>query len=150
MKEPERFKVPQLVFRPDEEGWQVLSEDEGMKVAKALANPIRLAIFKLLDEGPIRQFELANRVGKTFGRKYPQTLLRHHLRELAEARLIDFEKDVGGKRTKILYRAADVRIHFRPRPKPDILRVEGAPRAPEEFESELERVLKKKRGGKRG
>lgn len=148
MEEPEKFKVPQLVFKPHEGGWQVLSEEAGMKITKALANPIRRAIFKLLDEGPIRQFELAKKVGKSFGRKYPQTFLRHHLNELASAGLIAFERDVGEKRAKIVYRAADVRIHFRERPKPEIFRVEGVPRTPEEFETELEKVLKKKRGEK--
>jgi predicted transcriptional regulator len=141
--EVKRPKTPKLVFEPAEEGWQVLDEKQQIEVARAIASPIRHDIFKELDAGPIRQFELADRLSRSRGKKYPQTLIRHHLKHLQRAGLIGFDTGSGVQgRAKIVYKAADVRIHLHPRAKPIIRIVERAPRTRKELEEGLRKILR--------
>jgi DNA-binding transcriptional ArsR family regulator len=141
--ELKRPKVPKLVFEPVEEGWQILDEKQQMEVAKAIANPLRYSIFRELDAGPIRQFELADRLSESRGKKYPQTLIRHHLKYLQRAGLIGFERGSGVQgRAKIVYKAADVRIHLHPRPKPSLPITMRRPRTKKELEEGLRKILR--------
>jgi predicted transcriptional regulator len=142
--EVKRPKTPKLVFDLAEEGWQVLSESQQVEVAKAIASPVRYNIYKELDAGPIRQFELADRLSKSLGKKYPQTLIRHHLKHLKQAGLIGFDTGSGVQgRAKIVYKAADVRIHLRPRAKPSIRVPDRVPRTKEELEEGLRKILRR-------
>lgn len=145
MQKVKKVKVPKLIFEPTESEWQTLQDPRQVDVAKALANPVRRSILDELGPGAIRQFELAKRISKSTGKKYPASLLRHHLQQLERAELVGYEVDLDmSKRVKMVYRTADVRVQLRPRPKP-MIELEGrrAPKTREEFSEELKRMLKK-------
>ena len=144
MQEIKRTEVPKLVFKPTVNEWQTLERQQQSSITKALANPIRSTVYEALEGGPMRQAVLARHISKSLGKKISNALLRHHLRQLLDAELIEFEVNSRiSKRLKMVYRAADVRVQLRPRERQAGLTEREAPRTQEEFAEELKRALKK-------
>lgn len=138
----ERPKHPRLIFEGEEEGWVMVREEEHPIIAKALANQLRYLILKELDTSPLRQFELAQRLSKICGKRYPQTLIRHHLRYLQRAGLVDFRRESGSPgRAKVVYKKTDVYIYLRVREEPPSLSRRIPPRTKEEVVGELRKIL---------
>ena len=122
--------------------WQELNSQQWGHVTKALANPVRCAIYDRLRESPMRQSVLAQYISRKFGTKFSSALLRHHLHLLEDAGLIDFEVNPrGSKRVKMVYRKADMRVQLRSQQKPTVL--EEATKTEEEFVAELKNAFKK-------
>ena len=123
------------------DGWQSVDEAKVAAVIRALDDPVRRAVLKLLDQGPIRQFELANAVSDALGKKYGNSLMRYHLKPLEQVGLIGFDADPNESRAKIVYRKSDYSIQLKPRPKP-VMRARK-PKTPEEFADALKVALKR-------
>jgi len=139
MRDIKKLKVAKHVYELAADDWLVLHEQQQIDVVRALANPVRRAILRLLGLGPMRKAELARQIHTVSGRKYSRSLVQHHLKLLEQAKLIGYVADPKvSDKAKLVYRSASVRIQFKPEPVP-----EGAPRIPAEMiEAELRRELK--------
>jgi len=111
------------LFRRKEFEWQPVKLSKATStICRALSDPIRATIFELLDEGPVRQIDLAKLVNEATGRRYDVASIIHHLDLLKRAGLIAYKEFPGGRtKIKMIYRAADVEVRVRKRPKPAIL-----------------------------
>jgi DNA-binding transcriptional ArsR family regulator len=121
---------PQLTERAN--NWRTVPPPKAIEVVQALSSPVRAVILKLLEKGPIRQYELAKIMREITGKKYDDTVLRYHLQQLRRAGIIDSQTDRNSAaRVKKIYLAADVRVirrsttglfnvRLRPRPAPAI------------------------------
>ena len=87
--------------------------------ARALQDPVRRAVLKLLDLWPMRQFELSRIISEATGRRCRDSLIYYHLRELERVGLIGFGTTRDENRAKVVYRKADYRLQFKPRPEPE-------------------------------
>lgn len=138
----ERPKRIKLVFEPAEEGWEILNDARQLEIAKAIAHPVRYAIYRELDKGPMRQFELAERLRRVMGRKLPATLIKHHLNYHVRAGLVGIESLRGTQgRAKMVYKAADIRTHLRMREKPFVPQHRAVVRSPEELKESLRNIF---------
>lgn len=130
------------LFKRRELEWQPVKLSQATAtICRALSDPIRATIFELLDEGPVRQIDLTRLVNEATGRRYDVASIMHHLNFLKRAGLIAY-KEFRGEKTKVkmIYRAADVDVRVRKRPKPEML----SP-APPESTREWLRKLKEER-----
>jgi predicted transcriptional regulator len=103
-------------------GWKTVeSFGEEIAIYRAMNNPLRRTILNLLDEGPIRQVDLAKLIGKATGRRCDVAALLHHLEILEKAGLVS-HADFSGRKTKIkiIYRTKDIRLQTYKRPKVEI------------------------------
>jgi len=135
-----KSKAPKLVLKPSDE-WQTVEDDQAAALVKALDDPVRRAVLRLLDHGPMRQSELAQVVSRALGKKYGNSLLRYHLHPLERGGLVGFDADPGNPRAKVVYRKADFRLQLRPRDRPH-LRSRKASRSRKEFVRELQEALR--------
>jgi len=120
----------QLVERTND--WRTGSPSKAIQVVQALSSPVRAVILKLLENGPIRQYELAKIMREITGKRYDDTVLRYHLRQLERVGIIDSQTDRHyAARVKKIYLAADIQVirrstasffdvRLRPRPAPTI------------------------------
>ena len=92
--------------------WKILERERAEAVLRALAHPTRRTIYELLGGGPVRQHKLAGQLEA--GRRYGDSLLRHHLGPLRKAGLIDFLVEGDAKYVR---RKLDIRIQARSRPE---------------------------------
>jgi DNA-binding transcriptional ArsR family regulator len=102
--------------------WQTVeSPDLAATIYRALDDPVRATIFGLLDEGPIRQIDLARMVNAATGKRYDVSAILHHLALLEKAGLVASE-EFPGKQTKIkmIYRTKDIKLQVYERPKIDV------------------------------
>jgi len=112
--------------------WQTVPPSKAIEVVQALSSPVRAVILKLLERGPIRQYELAKIMREITGKKHDDTVLRYHLQQLERAGIIDSQTDRDfAARVKKIYLAADIQVtrrstasffdvRLRPRPVPPI------------------------------
>ncbi len=122
--------------------WKVLERERAEAVLRALAHPTRRAIYELLGAGPIRQHKLARRLEA--GRRYGDSLLRHHLGPLREAGLIDFLVEGDAKYVR---RRLDIRIQALSRPEERPISRERAPETEEEARARVREVFARRRRG---
>ena len=101
--------------------WRTVSDAEVAAFARALADPVRRAVLKLISLWPMRQFELTQIISEASGQRRRDSLLHYHLRELERAGLIGFGTTRNENRAKVVYSKADFRIQFKPRPEPEQL-----------------------------
>ena len=122
-REITRPKKASPLFKRKELEWQPVKLSQATAtICRALSDPIRATIFELLDEGPVRQIDLTRLVNEATGRRYDVASIMHHLDFLKRAGLIAYKEFRGGKtKVKMIYRAADVEVRVRKRPKPEIL-----------------------------
>ena len=78
--------------------WRTTSEAEAAAFARALSDPVRRAVLRLLDLWPMRQFELTQILSEATGRRRRDSLLYYHLRALERAGLIGFGAGVNENR----------------------------------------------------
>lgn len=129
MREIKKIKVARPIYEPVASEWATLEEAQQISVARALANPVRRVILRLLSLGPMRKAELARQIHEGLGKKYSRSLVQHHLKLLEQAGLIGYVADPQvSDKAKLVYRSARVRVQLKPEPAP-----EGAPRIPEEL-----------------
>ena len=140
MRDIRKLKVAKHVYELAADDWQVLQDKQQIEVVRALANPVRRTILRLLGLGPMRKAELARQIHSVLGKKYSRSLVQHHLKQLEQAKLINYMADTAvSDKAKLVYKSASIRIQFKQEPVP-----EGAPRIPAEvIEAELMRELKK-------
>lgn len=81
-----RMEAQNSVCQTDD--WHIVSHPKTIEVVQALSSPARIIILELLNDGPIRQYELAKLMRRVTGKKYDDTVLRYHLQQLARAGLI--------------------------------------------------------------
>lgn len=103
---------PVRVFAGGGEEWRTLELRESFKVVEALADPTRQWIYQILEQGPLRQAELAKKASDHFKKKITNVLMRYHLQKLSEAGLVKFDRNAG-ERVKLVYRASELRIQLR-------------------------------------
>jgi DNA-binding transcriptional ArsR family regulator len=118
----------------DKVRWQTVeSQDSVAAIHRALDDSIRVTIFRILDEGPIRQIDLAKLVNEASGKSYDVSSILHHLELLEKAGLVASE-EFPGKQTKVkmIYRIRDVRLQVYERPKLDV-----SPTSADEVEGQL-------------
>ena len=139
-----KSEASKLVLEADE--WKTADGNAAEALVRALDDPVRRAVLKLLEQGPMRQSELAYVVSKAMGKVYGDSLLRYHLDPLERAGLVGFDSDPEEPRTKLIYRRADYRLQLKPCSKPEMHARRVPPRSQEEFIYELQRAL----GGKSG
>jgi DNA-binding transcriptional ArsR family regulator len=107
--------APARIFEGEEHSeWQTLDVGEAFRIAEALADPLRQWIYQELGKGSLRQAELAKRASDFFKRKITNVLMRYHLQHLENAGLVKFERDSRTPRAKIVHRASEFRVQFRP------------------------------------
>jgi predicted transcriptional regulator len=107
--------APTKVFEGEEDSeWRTLNAKEAFKMAEALADPLRQWVYQELGKGSLRQAELAKRASEFFKKKITNVLMRYHLQHLQNAGLVRFEGDPRSKRAKIVHRASELRVQFRP------------------------------------
>jgi len=102
--------------------WQTLEPGESAsKIYHVMDDPLRLIIYEALDEGPVRQIDLARRVSRTTGKNYDVSAISHHVSLLEKAGLVA-SQDFSGRQTKVkmIYRIKDVRLQIYERPKLDV------------------------------
>jgi DNA-binding transcriptional ArsR family regulator len=94
-------KAGQWVPAPDEK-----------EVICAVLNEDRQLIIQLLREtGYIQQYKLQQLIRKQTGKKYPDTVLLHHLKKLFKAGLVGYIKDREPRaRMTMIFLAADYKI----------------------------------------
>ncbi len=140
----ERKPVVSKLSSKDE--WRTASEAEVVAFVRALHDPVRRAILKLLELWPMRQYELTQILSEVTGRYYRDSLVHYHLRELERAGLIGFGTTRNENRAKIIYRKVDYRVQFKPRPEPEHLERYARKR----IIGELKKALRKERKRWRG
>lgn len=101
------------------DGWRTAGEAEVVAFTRALSDPVRRAVLKLLYLWPMRQFELAEILSEATGRRCHDSLLYYHLRALERAGLIGFGTSINENRAKVVYLKVDYRVQFKPRPEPE-------------------------------
>ena len=121
------------------EEWQSVEGERLQIIAHALSDPIRCAILRVLEGGPVRQLELVSALSKLLGKSYGSAHLRYHLKLLQKAGLVGTLPDPANPRGKIVYKAADFRLQIRPREQPSLQRL--VPRTAEEFLAGLKEIL---------
>ena len=110
-------------FKPSVSEWQGVSELKAAELVHAYDNEIRRLILELLDKhGPMRKFmvtRLINQALEDRGEtaRYQDVTIHHHLEILKKAGLIGAMQGEG-KRAKIIYRAGEIQIRWRPRMRP--------------------------------
>lgn len=122
-------------------GWQTIDSPEiSAAIYRALYDPLRAIIYELLDEGPIRQIDLARRVNRATGKRYDVSSILHHLKLLEKAGLVA-SAEFPGKQTKVkmIYRAKDVKLQVYERPKMDL-----TPASQENTEGQLPEFMRKR------
>jgi len=120
MREIKKVKVAKPLFESAEAGWRTLEAHEQANVTRALANPTRCAILRLLDFGPVRKAELAKQIHTGLGKRYSRSLVQHHLKQLERAGLIGYVSDPDlSEKAKLVYSSARVRIQLKPEPLPE-------------------------------
>ncbi len=119
---------------------------------RALSHPKRRAIYEALSSGPVRQYKLAKELfpqPKQSGfesrhLKYSDSLLRHHLKPLERAGLVD---SIIEGNEKYVRRVFDVRVQARGRPEEKPI-VRGEPaRTREEAAERLKGIFAKRKRG---
>jgi DNA-binding transcriptional ArsR family regulator len=94
------------------ERW-VPAPDAG-EIIRAVSNEDRQLIIKLLREsksGYVQQYKLQQEIRKQTRKRYPDTVLLHHLKKLYDAGLVGFIKDREPRaRVTVIFLAADYRI----------------------------------------
>ena len=129
--------------------WETLETEKAGAVLRALSHPKRRAIYDALSSGPVRQYKLAKELfpqPKQSGfeprhLKYSESLLRHHLKPLEQAGLID---SIIEGNEKYVRRVLDVRVQARRRPEEKPLVREPA-RTREEAAERLKGIFVKRR-----
>ncbi|MEW6222599.1 MAG: winged helix-turn-helix domain-containing protein [Candidatus Hadarchaeota archaeon] len=114
-------KIKQPPVFEKKTGWkEVESQEQAEIIHRALGDPIRATIYSLLDDGPIRQIDLARLVNKVMKTSYDVSAILHHL-ELLEKAGLAASVEFPGKQTKIkmIYRARDLKLQLYERPKID-------------------------------
>jgi DNA-binding transcriptional ArsR family regulator len=116
-----KLEEPIRVFGRVERWETVQSPEEEVAIYRAMDHPLRRTILDLLDEGPVRQIDLAKLIGKTTGRRCDAAALLHHLEILEKAGLVS-HVDLSGRKTKIkiIFRTRDIRLQAYERPKVEI------------------------------
>ncbi|MEW6592395.1 MAG: winged helix-turn-helix domain-containing protein [Candidatus Hadarchaeota archaeon] len=109
------------VFKGGAEWRTVDSSELSAEIYRALSDPVRAKIYAILDDGPVRQIELARLVSRAIGKRYDVSAILHHLELLEKAGLIS-SMEFPGKQTKVkmIYRCRDVRLQTYDRPKLDL------------------------------
>ncbi len=91
--------------------WRTVPQSKAIEVVQVLSSPVRAVILKLLERGPMRQYELAKIMREVTGKKYDDTVLRYHLQQLKRAGIIDSQTDRdSAARVKKIYLAADIQV----------------------------------------
>jgi DNA-binding transcriptional ArsR family regulator len=121
------------------EEWQSVEGERMQAIAHALSDPVRCAILRVLEDGPIRQLELVSALSKVFSKSYGSAHVRYHLRLLQKAGLVGAMPDPANPRGKVIYKAADFRLQVRPREQPSLQK--WVPRTAEEFVAGLKEIL---------
>jgi DNA-binding transcriptional ArsR family regulator len=82
------------------------------EVIRAVLNEDRQLIIQLLRKtGYVQQYKLQQLIRKQTGKKYPDTVLLHHLKKLFKAGLVGYIKDREPRaRVTMIFLAADYRI----------------------------------------
>jgi len=110
-------------LKPSVEEWRGVDETRAAELAHAYDNAIRRMILELLDRhGPMRKFMVTRLINQEFEKRredvhYQDVTIHHHLEILEKAGLIGSVLGEG-KRAKIIYRAGDIQIRWRRRPRP--------------------------------
>lgn len=115
-----KAEAPRLFFKSVLGEWQTVTEAQATKLVHALDHNVRRTILGLLDaHGSVRKFKITELVNLELKTNYDDSTIQHHLELLEEAGLIT---SVPGKskRSKIIYRAADVQVQLRKRTMPGI------------------------------
>ena len=94
------------------ESWQPVDLQGLFKIAEALSDPIRQWAYTVLEQGPMRQAEMARKASEKFGRKITNILMSYHLKKLEEAGLIRFETGFGN--AKIVHRNLELKLEAKP------------------------------------
>jgi len=127
--------------------WRIAGDAEVAAFARALSDPVRRAVLKLLNLYPMRQFELAKILSEATGRRYSDPLMYYHLKELERAGLIGFGTTRNEHRAKVVYYKANYRLQFRPRQEPEQVERYAPKRVVREFKKALRKALQK--GGRK-
>ena len=137
-REITKLEKPIPIFKREEGEWQTVEVPSDVAaICRALDDPIRATIFDFLSQGPVRQIDLVRLVNERLGRKYDVASIMHHLDLLEKPGLIAHEELPKGRaKAKMIYRAADVELRMRKRPKPEITPVTAA-RSIEEWLAEF-------------
>jgi DNA-binding transcriptional ArsR family regulator len=83
------------------------------EIIRAVSNEDRQLIIKILREngGYIQQYKLQQYIRGQTGKRYPDTVLLHHLKKLYKAGLVGFMKDREPRaRVTYIFLAADYRV----------------------------------------
>jgi len=129
MRDIKKLKVAKPAFEIATGEWKTVRDVQQVEVARALSNPVRRAILRLLGLGPMRKAELARQIHRGLGKKYSRSLVQHHLKQLERAGLVGYVVDPKiSNKTKFVYRSAEVRVQLKPEPAP-----EGVPSVPDEL-----------------
>ena len=102
--------------------WETLETERAEAVLRALSHPKRRAIYDALSSSPMRQYKLAKELFPQPNQrgfeprhlKYSESLLRHHIKPLEQAGLVD---SIIEGNEKYLRRILDVRVQARRRPE---------------------------------
>jgi len=118
-----RARTAKLFIKPSVGEWRGVNELKAAELVHAYDNEIRRMILALLDKhGPMRKFMVTRLINQTLeGRgentRYQDVTIHHHLEILQKAGLIGSMHEEG-KRAKIIYRAGDIQVRWRPRTRP--------------------------------
>ena len=122
MAEGTESSTSNLVLEPDRSGqWRTASEAEVIAFARALDNPMRREVLRLLDRGPMWKSRLGRLASKALGKRYVGSLIYYHLRPLERVGLVGVGADPEEVRARVVYRKADYQVQLRPRPQPEQL-----------------------------
>lgn len=131
------------------EEWETLDSEREKAVLRALSHPKRKAIYDALASGPVRQYKLAQELFPQQKKseleprhlRYSESLLRHHLKPLEQAGLID---SIVEGYEKYVRRVLDIRVQAKRRPEEKPIAREPA-RTREEAEVRLKEIFVRRR-----
>jgi hypothetical protein len=117
------------------------------EIIRAVSSDDRQLIIKMLREaetGYIQQYRLQQLIRKQTGKRYPDTVLLHHLKKLFEAGLVGFIKDREPRaRVTMIFLAADYRIKMDSENGSSVqLKFRGPPKVPFPFEQQIVSVVR--------
>lgn len=103
-------------------GWREVSGERLLNLAALVADPIDRAIIEALRENhrhPLRQYEVAKRVGELTGKRCEDPLVRYHLRRLERLGVVRCETIFPKPpKVKLVYLVKDIQLRVKERRMP--------------------------------
>ena len=104
-------------------GWKEVSDERLLNLVALVADPIDRAIIEALRENhrrPLRQYEVAKRVGELIGKRCEDPLVRYHLRRLERLGVVRCETIFPRPpKIKLVYLVKDIQLRVKERRMPD-------------------------------